>query len=179
MLIVAAFKNSRTGLSKSRGRNVAFRQELWGFHHVSLPAAALLADDFQNYALLVGAVLVALSVELLNTALEKLCDYVQPHHDPRIGAIKEMGSAAVLCALAFTAFLWTGALFQALVRLLGLITSHHLWAASLALKQPTVHVAPGRGPTSRKRPAAGTGRTRSCAWLASAAQLRRGDVAHR
>jgi len=127
--LIAAFKNSIRGLQVAWTER-AFRQELWAFI-VSLPAAALLADDFQNYALLVGAVLVALSVELLNTALEKLCDYVQPHHDPRIGAIKDMGSAAVLCALAFTAFLWTGALFQALVRLLGLITSHHLWSTSL------------------------------------------------
>lgn len=41
---------------------------------------------------LVGALLLA--VETLNTAIEMLCDYVQPQHDPKIGKIKDVAAGA-------------------------------------------------------------------------------------
>jgi diacylglycerol kinase (ATP) len=41
---------------------------------------------------LLGALLLA--VETLNTAIEMLCDYVQPHHDPNIGKIKDVSAGA-------------------------------------------------------------------------------------
>jgi diacylglycerol kinase len=39
-----------------------------------------------------GALLLA--VETLNTAIEMLCDYVQPSHDPKIGKIKDVAAGA-------------------------------------------------------------------------------------
>ena len=41
---------------------------------------------------------IVLIVEVLNTALEELCDYVNPDHDPRIGKIKDLGSGAAVIA---------------------------------------------------------------------------------
>ena len=41
---------------------------------------------------LLGALLLA--VETLNTAIEMLCDYVQPHRDPKIGKIKDVSAGA-------------------------------------------------------------------------------------
>jgi len=41
---------------------------------------------------LLGALLLA--VETLNTAIEMLCDYVQPKHDPKIGKIKDVSAGA-------------------------------------------------------------------------------------
>jgi diacylglycerol kinase len=41
---------------------------------------------------LVGALLLA--VETLNTAIEMLCDYVQPERDPKIGKIKDVAAGA-------------------------------------------------------------------------------------
>jgi len=35
-----------------------------------------------------------LTAELLNSAIEELCDYVQPAEDARIGAVKDMAAAA-------------------------------------------------------------------------------------
>ena len=35
-----------------------------------------------------------LSAEIFNTVIETICDYVQPNHDARIGAIKDMAAAA-------------------------------------------------------------------------------------
>ena len=40
----------------------------------------------------IGLVLVA---ESLNTAIEKLCDYVQPEYDHKIGFIKDISAGAV------------------------------------------------------------------------------------
>jgi diacylglycerol kinase (ATP) len=37
--------------------------------------------------------------ELLNTAVEELCDYIEPRFDVNIGRIKEITAAAVLVAL--------------------------------------------------------------------------------
>ena len=34
----------------------------------------------------------------LNTAIERLCDFVQPKQDARIKAIKDLAAGAVLCA---------------------------------------------------------------------------------
>ena len=41
---------------------------------------------------LVGTLLLA--VETLNTAIEMLCDFVQPEHDPKIGKIKDVAAGA-------------------------------------------------------------------------------------
>lgn len=52
--------------------------------------------------LLLIATALVLSAELINTAIEELCDYVQPEHAPQIGATKDIAAAAVgLCTLAW------------------------------------------------------------------------------
>ena len=43
--------------------------------------------------LAVGAVM---GIEGLNTAIEKLCDYVQPNFDKKIGLIKDISAGAVM-----------------------------------------------------------------------------------
>jgi diacylglycerol kinase len=45
-------------------------------------------------ALLVLLGTVLLAVETLNTAIEMLCDYVQPLRDPKIGKIKDVAAGA-------------------------------------------------------------------------------------
>ncbi|MBS1549528.1 MAG: diacylglycerol kinase family protein [Bacteroidetes bacterium] len=39
-----------------------------------------------------------LSAELMNTAVEKLCDFVHPQYHASIGLVKDIAAAAVLCA---------------------------------------------------------------------------------
>ncbi|GAC1505915.1 MAG: hypothetical protein NVS1B3_04890 [Candidatus Dormibacteraceae bacterium] len=45
-------------------------------------------------ALLVLLGTLLLAVETLNTAIEMLCDFVQPEHDPKIGKIKDVAAGA-------------------------------------------------------------------------------------
>ena len=42
------------------------------------------------------AIALVLGIEGLNTAIEKLSDYVQPNHDPRIGFLKDVSAGAVM-----------------------------------------------------------------------------------
>jgi diacylglycerol kinase (ATP) len=48
--------------------------------------------DFLLILVVTGLLLVA---EIFNTAIEEICDYLQPNYDPRIGAIKDIASTAV------------------------------------------------------------------------------------
>ncbi len=58
--------------------------------------------------LLVAALVIV--TEIANTALEKLCDYVQPDKDKRIGIIKDIAAAGVLWA-ALTALFIAGLIY--------------------------------------------------------------------
>ena len=58
---------------------------------------------------LVGTLLLA--VETLNTAIEMLCDFVQPEHDPKIGKIKDVAAGATAvteigAAIVVAVLLW-------------------------------------------------------------------------
>jgi diacylglycerol kinase (ATP) len=73
---------------------------------VALPLGFVLAPSAAWYVAMIGAILLILAVEFLNTAVEKLSDHVTPEHHYAIGRIKDFGSAAVFCALSFTGLVW-------------------------------------------------------------------------
>lgn len=50
------------------------------------------------WALILVMIIMVLMAELFNTALEMLCDYIQPEHHEAIGKIKDLAAAAVLMA---------------------------------------------------------------------------------
>ena len=58
------------------------------------------------------AVALVLVVELLNTAIEKLADRLTTDHDPQIGRVKDLGSAAVGVALIFGGLFWLFAIAE-------------------------------------------------------------------
>jgi diacylglycerol kinase (ATP) len=53
-----------------------------------------------------------LVVELLNTAIEKLADRLTMDHDPQIGRVKDMGSAAVGVTLLLAGGFWIFAIVE-------------------------------------------------------------------
>jgi diacylglycerol kinase (ATP) len=111
--LAAAFRNSLTGLHLALRSERAVRQELVVLA-LGLPAAFLVGSTVWMRVALVGVLLLLLIVELLNTAIEKLCDHVTPARHPAIGAVKDIGSAAVLCAILLALLVWAAALGQRL-----------------------------------------------------------------
>lgn len=100
-----AFLNSLKGLTRSFHEERAVRQEIL-LLMAGIPISAIIASNFLFFILLVGSLLFVLAVELLNTGIEKLCDHVTPGHHITIGYIKDLGSAAVLCALSLAILVW-------------------------------------------------------------------------
>lgn len=112
--LIRATRNSWDGIVHGVHTEAALRTETITLV-VAVPVAALIADRPTTFMALVGVLLVLLAVELLNTAIEKLCDLVQPEIHPVIKIVKDLGSAAVTAAVLLSAGTW-GAVIWELVR---------------------------------------------------------------
>jgi len=66
--------------------------------------------DFSIVLVASGLMLVA---EMVNTAIEALCDFVEPGHNEKIGIIKDVASAAV----GISIFVWSVTLLMEVLRL--------------------------------------------------------------
>ena len=73
---------------------------------VLTPLALWLGDDGPQRALLIGALLLVLIVELLNSAVETAVDRIGSEHHELSGKAKDLGSAAVLLSLINVALVW-------------------------------------------------------------------------
>ena len=90
------------------GIAIAWREEFsFRFHVLFAVAALVLAWLLQlsrtEFLIILGMIGLVLASEVLNTALEELCDKFQPTHDPHIAKIKDLGAGAVFIA-SVTAF---------------------------------------------------------------------------
>ena len=97
--------NTRNGLAFAIRSEQAVREELAALV-ISLPLAWVIGTTAMRRIELVAAVVMVLVVELLNTAIEKLADRLTTDHDPQIGRVKDMGSAAVGVALVTAGLFW-------------------------------------------------------------------------
>jgi diacylglycerol kinase (ATP) len=97
--------NTRNGLAFAIRSEQAVREELFALA-LSLPLAWLIGTTTMRRIELIAAVVMVLIVELLNTAIEKLADRFTTDHDPQIGRVKDMGSAAVGVALCTAGLFW-------------------------------------------------------------------------
>jgi diacylglycerol kinase (ATP) len=111
--LLRALVNSWNGLRFALRSEQAFRLELAVFVP-AVPTAFLIAQDTWLRLALIGVLLLLFVVELLNTAIEKLCDRVNLEIDPQIGRVKDMGSAAVAVTLLLAAAVWGIAFAQRL-----------------------------------------------------------------
>jgi diacylglycerol kinase (ATP) len=105
--LVRATANTLRGLLAAFVSEQAFRQEVW-LLVLAVPASLWLGRSWTETALLIGAVLVVMVAELLNTAVEKLADHVTPERHHAIGRVKDIGSAAVGVALVLAGLIWAG-----------------------------------------------------------------------
>ena len=103
--------NTRNGLVFAIRSEQAVREELVALA-ISLPLVWIVGASTMRRIELVAAVAMVLVVELLNTAIEKLADRLTTDHDPQIGRVKDMGSAAVGVALVTAGVFWLFAIAE-------------------------------------------------------------------
>jgi len=103
--------NTRNGLAFAIRSEQAVREELIALA-LAVPFAWLVGATVMRRVELVATVALVLVVELLNTAIEKLSDRLTTDHDPQIGRVKDMGSAAVGVALVTAGLFWLFAIVE-------------------------------------------------------------------
>lgn len=111
--LVRATINTWNGLKAAARSEQAFREELVVLA-IAVPLAFLVSEGTPVALTLIAVVMIVLVVELLNTAIEKLSDFVTPAQDERIGRIKDMGSAAVGLAIIAAGLIWLHAILERL-----------------------------------------------------------------
>lgn len=100
---------SYQGLRAAIAHEAAFRQELV-LALVLVPSAFFLGRTTIEVLLLISAVLLVLIVEVINSAIEAVCDAVTLESHPLLGRAKDLGSAAVFLAFAYAAVVWVSLL---------------------------------------------------------------------
>ena len=106
-----AFLNTCDGLRWGWRHETALMQELFSLA-LAVPLAFVVSDSGYGRIALIGTVMLLLIVELLNTAVEKLCDHLSPALSNQIKVVKDLGSAAVFVALVLAASVWLLALWR-------------------------------------------------------------------
>jgi diacylglycerol kinase (ATP) len=107
--IWAALWNTVGGLREGLSTEAAIKQEV-AIALIALPVSFFVAADIWTWVALVGSLLFLLAVEFLNTAIERLCNHVQPEKHAAIRVTKDLGSAAVFFAILLAGLVWIAAL---------------------------------------------------------------------
>lgn len=103
--LINAFFFSLSGLTIAFRHESAFRQEI-ALAVVLIPVACLLPVGAVERVLLIASVLVVLIVELLNSSVEAAIDRISLDTHRLSKRAKDLGSAAVLIALAQLLVTW-------------------------------------------------------------------------
>ena len=103
--ILRAFIWSMKGLRAAWRHEASFRLEGYLFV-VLFPLGLWLGHGPLEKALLTGSLLLVLSAELLNSAVEAVVDKVSPEFHELAGRAKDMGSAAVLLLMFNVLLCW-------------------------------------------------------------------------
>lgn len=103
--LLPAFKNSVVGLRYAFTHEMAFRQEVC-LLLILMPLAFFISDGFIELTLLIFSIIFILVTELLNSAIETVVDRISLEHNELSGLAKDLGSAAVLVAIAFFLLVW-------------------------------------------------------------------------
>ena len=101
---------SLDGLAAAFRHEVAFRQEVL-LAAILIPSVYFMPASGAGKALMIGAVLLVLIVELLNSAVEAAVDRVSLENHLLAKRAKDIGSAAVLISLVNVPVVWLLVLF--------------------------------------------------------------------
>lgn len=109
--IISASSNSMRGLKNAIGTEAAVQQEM-AVLAVGVPLSFFIAGNPWIWLAMVGSLFFILTVELLNTAIERLCNHVTPEHHEAIRVTKDIASAAVFFALSLGGLIWVVAIVE-------------------------------------------------------------------
>ena len=103
--LCGATRYSLAGLARAWRQEQAFRHEVVVLAVLCL-VLVLCGKPFGLSLLVLGAWLVVMAVELLNSAIETAFDMITTERDDRVKAGKDMASAAIFLAIAANVGLW-------------------------------------------------------------------------
>jgi diacylglycerol kinase (ATP) len=106
--IGAAFRHTIGGLREGLSTEAAIKQEV-AVALVAFPLSFLIATNLWIWVALIGSLLLLLATEFLNTAIERLCNHIQPEKHDAIRVTKDLASAGVFFAIALVALIWIAA----------------------------------------------------------------------
>jgi diacylglycerol kinase (ATP) len=104
-----AFWNTVGGLREGLSTEAAIKQEA-AIAFIAFPVSFFVATNIWVWVALIGSLLLLLSIEFLNTAIERLCNHLHPGRHEAIRVTKDLASAGVFFAIALTALIWGAAL---------------------------------------------------------------------
>ncbi|HEY0945703.1 MAG TPA: diacylglycerol kinase [Opitutaceae bacterium] len=107
---VASVRYSVDGFIAALKLEPSFREDLL-FTILLVPFAIILPVNAVSTALMIASLVLIMIVELLNSAIEWLIDYLRPERHPLAKRIKDMASAAVFlsyinCVVVWIVLLW-------------------------------------------------------------------------
>ena len=106
-----AFKYTWAGFRTALKEEEAFKQEFILFC-ILTPVAIALPVPWMGTALMIGSMLIALAIELLNTGIEAAIDRISKERHPLSKTAKDVGSAAVFIGLTNVVVIWLGVLLD-------------------------------------------------------------------
>ncbi len=109
--VINATRCSILGLRAAYKNELAFKQELLLCLFL-LPLSLFVASNGMQLGLLLGSLLLLLLVEIMNSAIEAVVDRIGPELHELSGRAKDLGSAAVMLALAIVLVIWGGIFFD-------------------------------------------------------------------
>jgi diacylglycerol kinase (ATP) len=108
--LIRATACSLAGLRAAFRYEEAFRLEIIVLMFV-IPTGLWVGEDGLTRALLIGSWLLVIVVELINSAIEAAVDRIGLERHELAGRAKDLGSAAVLCAILLFMVVWGLVLF--------------------------------------------------------------------
>jgi diacylglycerol kinase (ATP) len=106
--IKAAFWNTVGGIKEGLKTEAAIKQEI-AIACIAFPLSFFIARDLWTWVALIASLFLVLSIEFLNTAVERLCNHIQPEKHEAIRITKDLASAGVFFALLLVALVWIAA----------------------------------------------------------------------
>jgi diacylglycerol kinase (ATP) len=114
--LIKAWQNSARAFGRLSRSEAAFQQELL-LLAAAIPLAWFISDTWRGYCLLVGAILLLIMVEVLNTAIEATCNAISREFIIDIQLAKDCGSLAVLISVVIAAMVWGLAALETVIGL--------------------------------------------------------------